>query len=1611
MNKLRYLWEVSSLPHMDACQLDSIIDQTMVKSTNNMNSFPRKLLHIPRAFGGLGLPQFSKLGETGKLSKLFNCIRTYQLFGKAAQGLLSREARKLGLHASTGQQLILHSTSSPKGTANQYADGPCQWLETLNLTLCRHGYSDLDSPACMLPMLFPNDHELRRQCAASQLYTLSDLTECDNTGQLIWKIPKEITTIQEHIPHLPPTGPPPLLVGQFWRLQQGVREDYETILGYGDVIRIDGRLEEDILITRYRVIHHPKKRLVQHLPGTIMIPLNCLSLSNMIKRCTLHQHDKDIFIVTNERLQHIPQWKLYPEPGPPQWIQDIRRTLDSIMENTQYQARPYTDGSYSTSANIGSYFRPSELKCMATAAIIIKDDSSMWRRKPVIALHISDGHELDPQSVYTMEYLALAGALQLSSTDGRLLNIGSDAESVVNLLPKRCKKLNHITKDHHYLLQCADNFLHRGAQLPYAVESHAETRKPQKDAHGRYGQTWTKDDWGNWLADRVAAEDYDILSQHGINVIQFRIKATTMYDLLLSHGQWYLGDRNGKPIPPAGLDDIAARHLATAYHQERDEYRIRDGRVPMWEHNSTMEHAAEVYQLQSASSSKASTITRVIYNKGYHGGNRAKDSKLQPEGKIRIGKCLLCQHQDSQDHWLHHCPNRVLTKIREDILTNINRHLTDNRSKGPLSNQLGLAFKHILTTTSEPHRIWTANWSRDQIALLHNSINIDLIQGLQLHDLKAILMPLEQILAEGALNLWHMKQCEEQRIKKTPDVPGRPLVIKKSPKPPKTPTHHSKPSPWPARTSKRQRTQHPAPTQRPQVLTTTQLLQFPTLSEEMLRDLRHACSDRMSGEVVARIHTSTAGLYPITGTEMQRISDINGEYYNRGLFNDNIIEAYLSLVETAYSPQVKIACSSASIQLLDRNFPDVMRQLRYESSRRTAGSFGDHKWIFFIFHIAGGVGHWVALGINTHNKSYTYYDYAKMNTNRSECMSATREFLQYMDSLTSNTDPWTEHLEGTQDMERQLNDYDCGPGTCLLIEAIIQGIPLSSLSRATITQGRQHIAACLLAQQIVSFQSMLVTTAISTTPDSPPSNPTHTSHVSEWTLTALPTELISLPTTPSISLHSQPRHDDPPIYSNANPTHPTLDIPALTTDMQHTIDEYIATASVHKVDVFQDPLADIKDLLQPASITHTVVDRIQQSILRSREDVTYIPIALTFAISAFQDNIETAVGFISQEVWTRLQTTLLQTRYTVIGLLTTDPHFVGAILDLQPPDAEFPKFYFLDSLLHDTYAQRLLRLTQSIFHHVTTNNHTTHDSSLWTVDTTATGLMTPQQPFTPPGHSPSEATHIECGVYFIMMVQMWLAKQPLSAITPFSVQQYRRHLAYYLVLPTHNVNLTQWITTPNPVLLISSQESSTLTHIDSTPLAPYQFVTASDSSTPIFFDLTHLSTNVTKRLRPRKITASICLPSSSTPSIRHHFQINDPASMHTYAADSTLPNAGWGLFADRLVGPDSPLDQGHVIGEYFGKILSEDDIKAYILDPNPSVNTGFMIFFQGLAIDAWDHVNGTYICMTALTNDCLDAKRYNTEWVKKTTNGRPTLYQEAYRNVQANEDFLWNMAI
>ena len=68
------------------------------------------------------------------------------------------------------------------------------------------------------------------------------------------------------------------------------------------------------------------------------------------------------------------------------------------------------------------------------------------------------------------------------------------------------------------------------------------------------------------------------------------------------------------------------------------------------------------------------------------------------------------------------------------------------------------------------------------------------------------------------------------------------------------------------------------------------------------------------------------------------------------------------------------------------------------------------------------------------------------------------------------------------------------------------------------------------------------------------------------------------------------------------------------------------------------------------------------------------------------------------------------------------------------------------------------------------------------------------------------------------------------------------------------------------------------------------------------------------------------------------------------------------------------------------------EVKQHMYDPDPSINTGFMIFFGGLAADGWNHERCTYTCATALINDPLDNAKYNCSWheeQRKNSKGRP----------------------
>ena len=347
----------------------------------------------------------------------------------------------------------------------------------------------------------------------------------------------------------------------------------------------------------------------------------------------------------------------------------LLRHLD--RQDSTYIARPYTDGSYYPS--IQQYFSPDDRLATATAAIIIKDDTSEWKSKPVLAIYMDKGEDLGIDAAYTMEFIALAASLQATVfSGGRLHATGSDAQAVLKLIPGRKQRLQQVMKDHHFLLQCIDNYLFQGAPIPFKVPSHAERDKKQRDNQGRLGVGWTKDEWGNWIADRIAAQDLSAIRREGIRLQMLTVSVTTVYNELRTAGQWYIGDKCGHPVSPQGVYKIIHKNLHKQYLRERDEYRKERGAAPIWEFDSSMSHSAQVYELRRAPPNIVSTKVRTIYDKGYHGGNRAKNTTLTEEQLEETRQCRLCNNPDSQNHWLHECDHGPLRTLRLNILGELN---------------------------------------------------------------------------------------------------------------------------------------------------------------------------------------------------------------------------------------------------------------------------------------------------------------------------------------------------------------------------------------------------------------------------------------------------------------------------------------------------------------------------------------------------------------------------------------------------------------------------------------------------------------------------------------------------------------------------------------------------------------------------------------------------------------------------------------------------------------------------------------------------------------------------------------------------------------------------
>ena len=272
-------------------------------------------------------------------------------------------------------------------------------------------------------------------------------------------------------------------------------------------------------------------------------------------------------------------------------------------------------------------------------------------------------------SAFATEALSLAYAVATSHPEDIL---HTDCQSIVTTIKKRRQFKNR---------PCAP--------LLAIIQSEAHRIRWQKghpEGKGVSSLAWTPDQHGIYIADQVAAN-----RRQNIHI---PVRVVTSEDALAAMKrlpQFVVGDKFG-PL----IDDVATRFHTDKlrkYLTDRDACAVAQGRPAKWG-TASARGASETCSLASLSISRAATVTRVLFDKLWHGGNQAKAFDMDTPDWYETRTCKCCKiATDSLAHLVLQCNHADMIAVRSQYLIQINALVAALRGVNNQAHKLLMAFR------------------------------------------------------------------------------------------------------------------------------------------------------------------------------------------------------------------------------------------------------------------------------------------------------------------------------------------------------------------------------------------------------------------------------------------------------------------------------------------------------------------------------------------------------------------------------------------------------------------------------------------------------------------------------------------------------------------------------------------------------------------------------------------------------------------------------------------------------------------------------------------------------------------------------------------------------
>ena len=377
----------------------------------------------------------------------------------------------------------------------------------------------------------------------------------------------------------------------------------------------------------------------------------------------------------------------------------------------------FSDGSWVSKGDPWKHIMGNSPEYAGTIGLTFVSTLEDWKDRPIYTLQLVNGEGLLAISAYTMELLGILIALSILAHFQMTTKISSDCEAAVksvNNLRESRKVIRAKARDASLLTMAAKLLGSQNTEVVW-IKGHPEKSHPDADE-------WTKDMWGNHLADRTAAGiffgqveyQYQNLYSNLLSITALPIlDVKELSSRLAPMNFWYFGTDEGQLVSTS-ITDAVQKNRATRYLQKRDGFRA-ERELPLQWQDYDLTLTATIWQMKKNKQTRT-LRNRLIFDKHWHSGNRAKSNKTKSL-QSQLEKCPFCPNTDSAAHWIVHCQgNTRAVALRQELVRNIKSYsislYSDNREYQPTTSSMTEEYLGFLDTCPET---WRGLWTQSQL--------------------------------------------------------------------------------------------------------------------------------------------------------------------------------------------------------------------------------------------------------------------------------------------------------------------------------------------------------------------------------------------------------------------------------------------------------------------------------------------------------------------------------------------------------------------------------------------------------------------------------------------------------------------------------------------------------------------------------------------------------------------------------------------------------------------------------------------------------------------------------------------------------------------------------